>query len=131
MNREIVLKFIDAINTANVDQITDLMTRNHLFIDARENKISGKEKIKIAWREYFSLFPDYKIEITEILENENLICLIGYASGTYKNRKNNQNSNYWKIPAAWTAIIEGNLVKHWQVYADNTVVMEIINRNRN
>jgi len=49
---------------------------------------------------YFALFPDYKIEVNEILVKDPIICLLGYASGTYKNlKKYKLNSNHWRIPA--------------------------------
>jgi hypothetical protein len=82
-----------------------------------------------AWKGYFALFPDYRIEIEEKVEKGSLVCLFGYAIATYTNIKTNDN-HYWKIPAAWKAIIENDLIKQWQVYADNSVVIAIINGNR-
>jgi ketosteroid isomerase-like protein len=130
MKTDFVPDFVEAINTADVSRMLDLMTDDHLFIDSQDNRMTGKENLKDAWTGYFNLFPDYKIEINEIFEKESLICMIGYASGTYKNLKNKDNTNYWRIPAAWTAIIEENHVKQWQVYADNILVMDIINKNK-
>lgn len=124
----IALAYINAINTANIDELYILMTEDHLFIDAHNNNIKGKEGMKQSWIDYFIMFPDYKIEVVDILQKEDLVCILGYASGTYKNLKNRENSNYWRIPAAWTAIVKYNQVKQWQVYADNIIVMEIINR---
>ncbi|WP_029904630.1 nuclear transport factor 2 family protein [Prevotella sp. 10(H)] len=125
---DIALEYVEAINNANVDKLYSLMTDNHLFIDAHDNNVIGRNDMKQSWIDYFKMFPDYKIEVQDILEKDNLICLLGYASGTYKNLKNNENSNYWRIPAAWTAIIKDNQVSKWQVYADNIIVMDIINR---
>lgn len=129
MKTKVVLDFVEAINNGNVDKIYDLMTDNHLFIDSQDNRVIGKENMKQAWIGYFELFPDYKIEINEILEKDSLICLLGYASGTYKNLKNKNDSNCWRIPAALTAIVKGNQIKVWQVYADNSIVLDIINKN--
>jgi hypothetical protein len=132
MNANIVLDFVDAINSADVDTIYNLMAEGHLFIDSQDNRVIGKENMKQAWIGYFALFPDYKIEIKEILEKDSLFCILGYASGTYKNLKNENNSNYWRIPAAWTATVKDNQIKVWQVYADNSIVLEIINKtNKN
>jgi len=125
---DITLDYTNAINTADINELYNLMTEDHLFIDAHDNKVKGREDMKQSWIDYFIMFPDYKIEVADILQKEDLVCILGYASGTYKNLKNKENSNYWKIPAAWTAIIEGNQVKQWQVYADNIIVMDIINR---
>jgi|ERR1035437_1669101 len=130
MNTKVFLNFIKAINSTNVDKIYDLMTDNHLFIDSQDNRVVGKENLKKAWVGYFELFPDYKIEINEILEKDTRIYAFGYASGTYKNLKNENNSNYWRIPAAWTATVKDNQIMVWQVYADNIIVLDIINRNK-
>lgn len=130
MTRKAVLDFVDAINSADLDKITGLMTDDHVFIDSQDNKMTGKVNLKQAWIGYFELFPDYKIEINEILEKGSLVCILGYASGTYKNMQNENHSNYWRVPAAWTAIINDNQIKQWQVYADNIIVMNILNRNK-
>lgn len=130
MKTKILLDFVDAINAADVDKLYSLMANDYLFIDAHDNKVTGRDNMKQAWSGYFSMFPDYKIEINEILEKDSLICILGYASGTYTNLKTPDNSNYWRVPAAWTAIIKDNQVKQWQVYADNIIVMDIVKRNK-
>jgi ketosteroid isomerase-like protein len=130
MNTKSTLEFVDAINKADIDKICSLMTVDHVFIDSQDNRATGKENMKKAWAEYFKMFPDYKIEIENILENDSLVCLFGYASGTYRNLQNENNSNHWRIPAAWKAIVRNNQIKQWQVYADNIIVMDIINRNK-
>jgi hypothetical protein len=129
MKTKIVLDFIDAINSGNVDNICSLMTIDHIFIDSQDNKTVGKDIMRQAWIGYFALFPDYKIEINEIFEKDTLICILGYAGGTYKNLINEHNSNYWRVPAAWKAVVKDDKIKLWQVYADNIIVMDIINKN--
>ena len=130
MNTSVVLDFIEAINSANLDKMVDLMTTNHVFIDSQDNRTIGKDRMRQAWIGYFALFPDYKIEINEILEKDNLIGMFGYASGTYRNIINEDKSNYWRVPAAWKAIVKDNQIELWQVYADNLLVMDIINKNK-
>jgi len=127
-NIDILLKYIQAINSADVKKLYYLMSEDHLFVDAHDNRITGKDDMQKSWIDYFTMFPDYKIEIDDIFEKENSFCILGYAGGTYKNVKNDENSSYWRIPAAWRAIIIHNQVKQWQVYADNIIVMDIINR---
>jgi len=130
MNIKIVLDFISAINNRDIDKILFLLSENHEFIDSQGNIVTGKNNMKYAWICYFELFPDYKIDITEILENELIIGLFGFASGTYKNLINKGNSNYWKIPASWKAIVKDDKIQLWQVYADNSLPLEIVNRNK-
>ena len=128
--KNIVLSYIDAINKADIDGLLNLMTDDHILIDSQNNKMTGKDNLRQAWIGYFDLFPDYKIEVNEILEKDSLICILGYASGTYKNLKNDDNSNFWKIPLALAAIIKDNYISQWQIYADNLVVIDIINKNK-
>jgi len=131
MDLKIVLDFIESINIADIDRLFDLMSNDHEFIDSRGNSMVGNDNMKKAWTGYFDLFPDYKVEITHTLQNDSIIVLLGYASGTYKtNIKNTDDKNHWKVPASWKAIVVDKKIKLWQVYADNSVVIEIINRNK-
>jgi hypothetical protein len=104
------------------------MSIDHEFIDSRGNSMIGRDNMKKAWMGYFDMFADYKIELTDTLQNDSIIVLLGYASGTYKaNNKITDNKNHWKIPASWKAMLVDKKIKLWQVYADNSVVIEIIN----
>ena len=132
MDLKIVLDFIESINSVNIDRLYDLMSNDHVFIDSRGNSMFGNDNMKKAWMGYFDLFPDYKIEITDILQNDSIIVLLGYASGTYKKtNKNVDNNNHWNVPASWKAIVVDKKIKLWQVYADNSVVIAIINKTKN
>ena len=126
---DVISGFIRAINDGDVDKILYFMTEDHIFIDSQNNKLMGKENLKMGWAGYFGLFPDYKIEVTELIAKGNILALFGFASGTYKNIVNSENSNFWKIPAAWRAELEGDKIKVWQVYADNSLPIEIMKRN--
>ncbi|EXG87429.1 SnoaL-like domain [Clostridium sp. ASBs410] len=81
MIRETALAFVDAINSHNADKITILMTDDHTFIDAYGNS-SNKEAMQQGWPGYFSWFPDYLIEINNILVSGDTVVLLGYADGT-------------------------------------------------
>ncbi len=94
METKIVLDFIHAINCANVIKMCDLMAIYHIFIDSQDNRTIGKETMRQAWMGYFTLFPDYKIEVTQTIEKGSFICILGYASAAYKNLKNKENSIY-------------------------------------
>jgi len=130
MKKSVILEYIKAINEANIDKLYSLMASDYIFIDAHDNRISGKDAMKQSWIEYFEMFPDYLIEVIEILEGNSSCAVFGYASGTYKKLKNKENNNYWKVPAAWNVIVEDGKIKKWQVYADNSSAIEIYNRNK-
>jgi len=128
--KETVLKFVEAINTANIDKLENLMSDDHTFVDSGDGKYQGKETMKKAWSIYFDMFPDYKIEIVDMTESGSIIGVFGYASGTYKGLKNEMNSNYYRTPASWKAIVKDGKVKHWQVYCESKMADEIVERNK-
>lgn len=131
MNLNLVHDFIESINRADIESMSNLMTTDTLFIDSQGNEMMGKELLKEAWKGYFGLFPDYQIEITDTLQKDNLILMTGSASGTCQpTPQSADNSNHWRIPAAWKAVVLEDKIKLWQVFADNSVVLEILNRNR-
>lgn len=129
-NKETVNNFIKAINEHDVEQIYNLMSDDHIFIDGYGDKYSGREEMKDGWANYYKLFPDYYIEITDYTDNETIIGLFGYAGGTYKNIKDKSNSNYWRTTAAWKTIVENRKVKYWQVFCDYNRLLAIIDKNQ-
>jgi ketosteroid isomerase-like protein len=130
MDDKIVFDFVDAINKHNIEDIYSLMSEDHKFIDAHGNEVSGKDKMKAGWSGYFQWFPDYKIEITDILSYSGSIAAFGFASGTFKGIKAEKNENYWRLPAAWKILLGKNKIKLWQVYADTKIPLDIINKNK-
>ncbi len=127
MSSEIVLDFVKCINEHDVKKISELMTDDHTFTDAHNNSITGRDDMALGWKGYYSMFPDYKIEVDEFYEVGSTFVMIGYASGTYKGL--NPERNHWKLPAAWKAVVENGKIKHWQVYCDTKVPYEIIEKN--
>ena len=128
-DKEIVLAFVKAINNHDVDKIFNLMSDDHIFIDGAGGKHIGKIDMKEGWQNYYQMFPDYSIQITDILEDNSIIGLFGYASASYMIIKDKTN-NFWKTTASWKAVVENNKIKHWQVYCDYTQLMEIIKNNK-
>jgi len=120
MSNQIIFEFIDAINDADVDKLLDLCSHDHIMTDSKDRKVSGKENLKIAWKGYFTIFPDYKIEINKIVEKESFYCIIGYASAGYRHVPLQNNNNSWRIPVIWTAKVKDNQIESWQIYADNS-----------
>jgi ketosteroid isomerase-like protein len=129
MDRQIVQDFANAINEHNVDKMYLLMSDEHKFIDSQGNEAIGKENMRAGWIGYFQLFPDYKIEITEIFVNGDTVAAFGFAGGTFQG-PSDKNGNYWHLPASWKAIIKNGKIHLWQVYADSKIPFDIINKNK-
>jgi hypothetical protein len=127
---EVVIRFITAINNRSVDLMSNMISEDHKFTDSLGNIFRGKDVMTKGWADYILLFPDYKIEVDEIYENENKIMFTGKASGTYISSGDLLKGNHWEINAAWRALIENGKIKEWQVFGDNKPVYEIIERNK-
>ncbi len=127
-DKETALLFVKAINDHDVDKIYDLMPEDHVFIDGSGEIHSGKTNMREGWQNYYRMFPDYNVEITDVVEGNLVIGLFGYASGTYNIKGDNTNNNFWKTPAAWKTIVENKRIKLWQVYCDYTRLIEIIKK---
>lgn len=118
MSKEVVEAYIKAINDHNVNRLIQLMDSDYRFIDTW-NETEDREAMKVGWAEYFKLFPDYHIEVQDLLFDKDIFTVFGYASGTYKNT-----NNHWRLPAAWKVIVKDHKILHWQVYCDAKVPLD-------
>jgi ketosteroid isomerase-like protein len=128
-NQETVLAFIHSINAHDADSLGELMSADHRFIDALGNEVVGKEKMVPGWRGYFEWFPDYWIEVNELVAGEasageQTFAMFGFAGGSFKGNSDAS----WRIPAAWKAIVKDGHIAVWQVFADTKIQFEIIER---
>lgn len=126
----VVKAFIAAINQGNVSQLSNLMTKDHTFIDSDGRIVSGCDNMTKAWNEYLRMFPDYRIEVQSILRDRNLVAVFGSASGTYNGKRGLVPENRIEMPTAWKAIVDNGRIKVWQVYADWTEACKIINEDK-
>jgi ketosteroid isomerase-like protein len=127
--KDVANKFVSAINQHNAEAISRLMTKDHTFIDSGGGVYSSST-MRRGWAEYFKMFPDYKIKISEVFVSGETIVLVGKASGTYTTNGTLKPANHWESPAVWKAVIAGGRVKVWQVFCDNTMVSEIVKRDK-
>ncbi|UCG51983.1 MAG: nuclear transport factor 2 family protein [Candidatus Latescibacterota bacterium] len=125
---EVVERFVDAINSHDVDRILALTTDDHVLVDPGSHVVQGGEKLRRAWEGYFAMFPDYRISVTDIVRGSTNIGVFGAAGGTYAVDGELPSENSWTIPAAWLANVRDQKVSRWQVYADNEPVRQILDR---
>lgn len=125
--KQIVLDFIAAINAHHIQRIYDLMAPDHTFIGTYGDEVHGKEEMKNGWIGYFEWFPDYLIELSDILEREGTFAIFGFAGGSYHGKRQEDDKSYWRLPAAWKAVVEGETIKLWQVFADSKIPCETMN----
>jgi ketosteroid isomerase-like protein len=123
---DVVTAFIAAINARSIEQISDLMTDDHTFVDSVGRAISGREQMTTGWETYYRLFPDYAITVEDIVGHGDFVAVFGAVSGTFNGKRGLVPENRIAMPASWRAIVEGGKVKRWQVYADWTEGMRTI-----
>lgn len=103
----IALLFNECINNQDIKGISNLMTKDHVFID-RHGDCFG-DMIN-GWKEFFQNFPTYKNTFTRVESQESLVILIGYAKWSIDSLEEDH--------AIWTATIENDLVAKWHIYED-------------
>jgi len=122
---DVAKEFVAAINQRNVEAICQLMTEDHTFIDPGGDVYSGIDRMRQGWTEYYKMFPDYLIDISEVFVSGETVVLLGKASGTYTTDGILRPDNHWELPAAWKAVVAGEKVRVWQAYMDWVPVREI------
>lgn len=121
--------FVTAINARDPERLHTLMTTDHVFVDAVGNRISGADTARDGWIKYFHWFPDYTLELSDVLETPYTVLATGFAEGSYLGIPGEKGENHWKIPAAWKAQVQGDKVSLWQVFADTKIPFDIIERH--
>ena len=125
---QVVRAFVDAINVHDVDAILSLTAPDHRLVDSLGN-VLAPEMLSSAWQGYFAMVPDYRIDVTHWLEDEEMLLAAGKASGTLSVANTIKPENFWSTPAAWRAVVRDGKVAEWQVYADNEPIRRIMRLN--
>lgn len=115
-------KFIDAINEGDVRKIHNLMTEDHIFIDLSGDIHKGKKEVN--WKEYFRIFPDYKIIIEKTVFKNDYVYLLGHSEGDFsdygkklftKNGKEQVAQDY-QGPGLWRAKVKDDKIKKGKIF---------------
>jgi ketosteroid isomerase-like protein len=113
----VALEFVERVNQHNAVRVGDLMTDDHVFVDALGNRLAGREKMASAWQSFFSHFPNYKITIDSTLSEENTVALFGSAGGGWR-VQSRDSLEAWSVPAAWRAVVANGAISEWRVWCD-------------
>ena len=126
---EIAAVFVTRINDHDLGGLIELMTDDHVFMDALANRVAGRDAMRSGWEEYFALVPDYWITVERTLQNDRFAALFGTAGGTYAGGSGGQTGR-WEAPAAWLAETRDGQVAMWRVYADNLPIRRLMGVER-
>ncbi len=88
----------------------------------------GREAMRLGWRGYFALCPDYWVAREEMFSAGERVVVVGHAGGTIAAAGKLPAANRWRTPASWLATLDDGKVKQWRVYVDNKPVYDILAR---
>ena len=124
----VVLKFEQAINSRSAEAVCALLTPDSIFVDSLGNQIEGAAKMRSAWEGYFKMVPDYAISHSDIFANAGIVAVFGAAQGTFSKDGTLRREDFWKMPAAWRAVVKDGKVARWEVFADNEPLRAIMRK---
>ncbi len=124
----LTLTFVEWINLHDVAGLTALLSPDHRLVDGLGVPIEGGEALRRAWAGYFESFPDYRIELNDIIAGGETVGILGTARGTCAFEGRLPAENGWSVPLAGRARIRDGMITEWQVYADLQPVREIMAR---
>src|SRR5215467_9054694 len=101
-----VLKFEQLINSRSAEAVCSLLTSDSIFIDSLGNRMEGSARLLAAWQGYFKMVPDYSIAHSEIFADGSTVAVFGSAQGTFFKDGAMSKENFWKMPAAWRAVVK-------------------------
>ncbi|NLI99168.1 nuclear transport factor 2 family protein [bacterium] len=111
--RQTILEFVDAINRKDVSALDDMMSVDHVFIDYAGGRTQGRERMLEGWKEYFRLYPDYKIHVHKVFISGSDAALIGSVMGSHLTPEEESSTTF-----VWTARIADGLVAEWRIYKE-------------
>lgn len=97
---ETAKKFIDRINSHKIRSISSLMSEDFIYIDSEKAK--DKKEAKEEFKNIFSMFPDYKIEISELsMITSSKVFVYSFVNN---------------IPVVFVATVSNKKIKCWEVF---------------
>jgi hypothetical protein len=113
----VALRFVDAINAADLGRLAAMMTDGHVFIDSDGAEVAGRASAVRAWSQYFTMMRQYRVAVRETFSAANVVVLVGAAEGVWA-EAGASGRGRWTVPAAWRAVVDGEAIAVWQVYVN-------------
>ncbi len=112
----IALRFNEKINARDLTGLSDMMTKEHVFIDSSNETHAGRNEMILGWADFFRRYPDYRNNFTRVVVRDRTVVMLGFSECSYDPLDGE---------AIWTAKIENGLVSEWRVYDDTPANREI------
>lgn len=129
MKKHVFTEFIELINDHQPHEMSSMITEDHVLVDAQGVKFKGIDAVTEVWKGFFAIWPDYWIEMEDIIALDEKIYGFGTLSGTYTGHLPGKSQHFFKIPLAVKAIVDGEKIKTWQFFADTKKQSDIMHKN--
>jgi hypothetical protein len=116
---ELTIEFIEHINRSDLDSLSQLMTKDHTFIDGAGDVHPGRSLMIENWRGYFEAYPDSMIHVCEIFLRHPRVIVVGRKTGFHVGLPRAVEIQGTLI---WEAEVEGEYIKRWQIFDDTLSV---------
>ncbi len=81
-NTSLVNRIYKAFNNREIDLVDELFTNNFIDHTASSDQVPGGDGIKDAWNQIWDQFPEIKIIINDIINEDNkVVCRITFQNG--------------------------------------------------
>jgi dipeptidase E len=125
---KLVQQYIEKINNHDIDGMAKMVSDDSEFIDSLGINTVGRENMRKAWEVLLTFFPDYHVNIKDVISKNGTVALFGTAKGTLATNGVILDENKFEIPASWTAVVRDGKIAKWRVYADNQNVRKLIEK---
>lgn len=125
---EIVRKYIKLINEHDIPGLLEMTSSDAIFIDSMGINTEGRTEMRKAWDVLLTFFPDYNVQVKDIISKNGMVAVFGTARGTLATDGRILAENKFAIPASWTATVTNGKISKWRVYADNQPVRKLIEK---
>jgi limonene-1,2-epoxide hydrolase len=106
---DVVLKYIEAINSRNSKALMALQTEDFTFINYEGDAYVGRD----GWQDYFTSYPEYKIHVDRLITSGSGVAVIGWTTGCHVGP---EVETKWTV--LWTAEVRGSFIAEWRIYSD-------------
>ncbi|MDQ1593754.1 MAG: hypothetical protein QOH40_310 [Arthrobacter pascens] len=100
----------ECISARDVEGLAHLMSEDHTFVDTAGTAVIGRAACLDAWRGFFDAFPGYRNVFKAVTTTGHVVAITGHSVCP--------GHPELEGPALWTAVIRGDRLSEWRVYAD-------------
>ena len=126
----LVQRLQDVVNAHDVETLMSFYSENAATVSPVYGELSSHAAIRDSWETIFSLFPDWKVRVSDVLLDGDRIVFVGTASATDQNGWFGQAPTQSRVEyraVILLTIFDGKIVRDERIY-DLTAVMQCLEK---